>query len=151
MIQYVDILYSISKTLRENYPKAKIKIDKKKSETEIKNGLFYVIVSPLGSKTAFNLREKLLNIYIEYVEERKTQESSLKVQQELEELFDENIVVDNRYLPINNKKILDNDDNVTLQMTLKYFDNKSEKIEETANKKYTALMELLHLDVEEKE
>ena len=147
MIQYVDLLYSVSKTLKENYPKAKVRIDKKKSEKEIKDGLFYVIVSPLDSKTAFNRREKLLNIYIEYIENVKTQESSLKAQQELEELFDEYIEVSGRCLPISNKRFMDNEDNITLQMTLKYYDSKGEKAQETPDATYTALMELLHLEV----
>jgi len=147
MIQYVDLLYSVSKTLKENYPKAKVRVNKKKSEKEIKDGLFYVIVSPLDSKIAFNRREKLLNIYIEYIENVKTQESSLKAQQELEELFDEYIEVNNRCIPISNKRLMDNDDNVTLQMTLKYYDSKGEKAQETPDATYTALMELLHLEV----
>ena len=147
MIQYVDLLYSVSKTLKENYPKAKVRVNKKKCETEIENGLFYVIVSPLESKTAFNRREKLLNIYIEYIEEVKTQESSLKAQQELEELFDEYIEVSGRCLPINNKRLVDNYDNITLQMTLKYYDSKGEKPQETPDATYTALMKLLHLRV----
>lgn len=147
MIEYVDLLYSVAKTLRENYPKAKIKPDKKKSEEEIKDGLFHVIVSPLDSTTSFNRRKKLLNIYIEYIEEVKTQESSLKMQQELEELFDEYIVVGKRYLPIGSKRFIDNDDNITLQMTLNYYDSKGEKAQETPDATYTALMELLHLEV----
>lgn len=147
MIQYVDLLYSVSKTLKVNYPKAKVRIDKKKSETEIKNGLFYVIISPLESTTSFNRREKLLNIYIEYIENVKTQESSLKAQQELEELFDEYIEVDGRCIPISNKRLMDNEDNITLQMTLKYYDSKGEKAQETPDATYTALMELLHLEV----
>lgn len=147
MIQYVDLLYSVSKTLKENYPKAKVRVDKKKSEKEIKDGLFYVIVSPLDSTTAFNSRKKLLNIYIEYIENIKTQESSLKMQQELEELFDEYIKVSGRCIPISNKRLMDNEDNITLQMTLKYYDSKGEKAQETPDATYTALMELLHLEV----
>lgn len=147
MIQYVDLLYRISKTLKDNYPKAKVKVDKKKSEDEIENGLFYIIVSPLDSTTSFNRRKKLLNIYIEYVEEVKTQESSLKAYQELEELFDEYIEVSGRCLPIVSKRLMDNDDNITVQMTLNYFDSKGEKAQETPDATYTALMELLDLKV----
>nr|DAF94556.1 MAG TPA: tail completion protein [Siphoviridae sp. ct3gT1] len=147
MIQYVDLLYSVVKPLRENYPKAKIKIDKKKSEKEIENGLFYVIVSPLDSTTSFNRRKKLLNIYIEYIEEVKTQESSLKMHQELEELFDEYIVVGKRYLPIGSKRFIDNDDNITLQMTLNYYDSKGEKTQENPDDTYEALMEIVKLNI----
>lgn len=147
MIQYVDLLYSVAKPLRENYPKAEIRVDKKKSEKEIKDGLFYIIVSPLDSKTAFNRREKLLNIYVEYIEEVKTPESSLKAQQELEELFDEYIEISGRCLPIGSKRLMDNEDNITLQMTLKYYDSKGEKAQDTPDATYTALMELLRLEV----
>lgn len=147
MIRYVDLLYSIAKTLNENYPKAKIRIDKKKSETEIKNGLFYIIVSPLDSTTSFDRRKKLLNIYIEYVEEVKTQESSLNIQQDLEELFDEYIVVSERYLPIGAKRLTDNDDNITLQMTLNYYDSKGEKAKEKPDATYEALMEIVKLNI----
>lgn len=147
MIKYVDLLYNISKTLRVNYPKATIRIDKKKSEEEIKNGLFYVIVSPLTSTTSFNLRKKLLNVYIEFVEESKTQESSLKMIDELVEFFDENIYVGNRVLPILRKEIKDNDDNVTLMFTLNYFDGKAEYVPENPDATYEALMEILELKI----
>ncbi|AGF56461.1 hypothetical protein B0P06_005270 [Clostridium saccharoperbutylacetonicum] len=151
MIKYVDLLYSITKKLRDNYPNASIKIDKKKSEKEIENGLFYVIVSPLKSDTSFNLRKKLLNIYIEYVEEDKTQESSLNKIDELTELFDENISVNNRVLPILNKEPKDTDDNVTLMFTLNYFDSKAEPIPETPDATYDALMGILKLNVIDKD
>ncbi|WP_315074075.1 DUF6838 family protein [uncultured Clostridium sp.] len=147
MIKYVDLLYSISQKIRENYPDAAIKIDKKKSEKEIKNGLFYVIVSPLKSTTAFSLREKLLNIYIEYVEEIKTQESSLNKVDELTELFDENIYVNDRALPILNKECKDTDDNVTLMFSLNYFDEKSELVPDNPDATYDALMEILKLNI----
>ncbi|NFF21786.1 hypothetical protein FDF76_12860 [Clostridium botulinum] len=147
MIRYVDLLYSISKTLRENYPKATIKIDKKKSEEEIKNGLFYVTISPLNSKTFFNLRKKLLNVYIEFVEEVKTQESSLNKIDELTELFDESIYVNNRTLPILNKEPKDTDDNVILMFTLNYFDGKAEPVPETPDATYDKLMGILKLNI----
>ncbi len=147
MIEYVDLLYSISKTLKENYPRAKVKIDKKKSEEEVKHGLFYIIVNPLKSSTSFNIRKKLVNVYIEFVEEIKTQESSLKMQQELEELFDETIYVENRALPILNKEIKRNDDNITLMFTLNYFDSKGEKAQETPDATYDKLMEILRLNI----
>ena len=151
MIKYVDLLYNISKTLRENYPKATIRIDKKKSEEEIKNGLFYVIVSPLTSTTSFNLRKKLVNVYIEFVEEVKAQESSLKLIDELTELFDENICIGNRALPILRKEIKDNDDNVTLMFTLNYFDGKAEYVPENPDSTYEELMELLKLNIIDKD
>ncbi len=155
MIEYVDLLYSIAKTLNDNYPKATIRINKKKSEKEIENGLFYITISPLKSSTSFELRKKLLNIYIEYVEEVKTQESSLKMQQELEELFDENIVVSGvyskhkreRYLPISNKTISDNEDNITLSFTLNYFDAKAEYVPENPDATYDELMKILKLNI----
>ena len=65
----------------------------------------------------------------------------------MEELFDEYIEVGGRCLPIGSKKPMDNDDNITLQMTLKYYDSKGEKAQETPDATYTALMELLHLKV----
>ncbi|NFI80956.1 hypothetical protein FDA42_09890 [Clostridium botulinum] len=147
MIRYVDLLYSISKILRENYPKATIKIDKKKSEEEIKNGLFYVTISPLNSKIFFNLRKKLLNVYIEFVEEVKTQESSLNKIDELTELFDESIYVNNRTLPILNKEPKDTDDNVILMFTLNYFDGKAEPVPETPDATYDKLMGILKLNI----
>ena len=156
MIEYVDLLYSISKRLRESYPKSVIKIDKKKSEKELKNGLFYIIVSPLNGSTSFELRKKLLNIYVEYVEEVKTQESSLKMEQALEELFDENIVVSGiynkhkveRHLPIINKTVSDNENSITLQMTLNYFDAKAEYVPELPDATYDELMKILKLNIE---
>lgn len=147
MIKYVDLLYSIAKILDDNFPKSTIRIDKKKSENEIKNGLFYIILSPLKSSTAFNLRKKLINVYVEFIEDNKTQESSLNKIQNLEELFDENLCVGNRNLAILNKEIKDTEDNITLMFTLNYFDNKSEKIEEKPDNAYEALMEILKLNI----
>ncbi len=86
-------------------------------------------------------------MYVEFIEDNKTQESSLNKIQDLEELFDENLCVGNRNLAILNKEIKDTEDNITLMFTLNYFDNKSEKIEEKPDNAYEALMEILKLNI----
>jgi hypothetical protein len=101
MIENVSLLYSVCRTLKDNYPKNNILIDD--NEAEIVVPTFHVKISPLKSKNQFNWRNKLLNIHISFMEKVKRQENSLKILDELTELFDENFHVNSRALPIIDK------------------------------------------------
>lgn len=147
MIENVAILYSVTKTLKDNFPKNNILIDD--NEEEIKVPTFHVKVSPLKSKNQFNWRNKLLNIHISFIEKVKKQESSLKMMDSLAELFDENIYIDSIALPILEKDINDTDDSVNMTMTFNFFDERT-KPDITPDTIYDALMEILKLNIIEK-
>ena len=144
MIENVTLLYSITKTLKDNFPKNNILIDD--NEEEIKVPTFHVKVSPLKNKNQFNLRNKLLNIHISFIEKVKKQESSLKMIDSLTELFDENIYVNSRALPIIQKDIDNTDDSVNLSMTLNFFDERTNP-DVTPDTIYDALMGILKLNI----
>lgn len=147
MIENVAILYSVTKTLKDNFPKNNILIDD--NEEEIKVPTFHVKVSPLKSKNQFNWRNKLLNIHISFIEKVKKQESSLRMMDSLTELFDDNIYVNSIALPILEKDINDTDDSVNMVMTLNFFDERT-KPDITPDTIYDALMEILKLNIIEK-
>lgn len=147
MIENVAILYSVTKTLKDNFPKNNILIDD--NEEEIKIPTFHVKVSPLKSKNQFNWRNKLLNIHISFIEKVKKQESSLRMMDSLAELFDENIYIDSIALPILEKDINNTDDSVNMTMTLNFFDERT-KPDITPDTIYDALMEILKLNIIEK-
>lgn len=144
MIENVELLYSITKKLKDNFPKNNILIDD--NEEEIKVPTFHVKVSPLKSKNQFNWRNKLLNIHISFIEKVKKQESSLKMVDDLTELFDESIYVNLRALPIIQKDINDTDDSVNLMMTLNFFDERTNP-DVTPDTIYDALMGILKLNI----
>ena len=144
MIENVALLYSITKTLKDNFPKNNILIDD--NEEEIKIPTFTVKISPLKSTNQFNWRKKLLNIHISFVEKVKKQESSLKMIDSLTELFDENIYVNSRALPIFQKDINDTDACVNLSMTLNFYDERTNP-DATPDTIYDALMGILKLNI----
>jgi hypothetical protein len=145
MIENVSLLYSVCKTLKDKFPSNNILIDE--NEEEIKVPTFSVEISPLKSNTEFSRRKKLVNIYISFVEKKKTQESSLKMIDELIELFDENIYVNSRALPIVDKDIGNTSDSINLTMTLNFYDGKAEPVKDTPDATYDALMGILKLNI----
>lgn len=135
MIRTADVLLGICKQLRTNaeWDNYNIVIDEKttdeveETEEDIRNDnpYFSVQVDMLSSSNFFKLREKLINVYIYYVDARNSKELRLNIMDELTELFDTSISVGERHLPIFNKHYLDN--NNTFKLTVKYFDDKSKK------------------------
>ena len=139
MIRTADILLSVCKQLRkkEDWDNYEILIDEKTTdeledtneETLIKNPCFSVQIDMLSSTNRFKLREKLINVYIYYINPQKgdgVSENKLLIMDELTELFDSSIKINNsKYVPIFRKDYLDN--NNTFKMTIKYIDDKSEE------------------------
>ena len=135
MIRTVDALLGVCKKLRtkEEWDEYEILVDEKtddeneNTDEEVinDNPYFFVQVDMLSSSNCFKLREKLMNIYIYYIDARKTNisETKLEVMDNLTELFDTNIEIDNRHLPIMRKDYLEN--NTIFKMSFKYFDDKS--------------------------
>ncbi|NFO30950.1 hypothetical protein FDB41_11780 [Clostridium botulinum] len=145
MIENVELLYSVCKTLKDRFPKNNILIDDNKKEITVPT--FSVKIKPLKSTNHFDLRKKLYNIYITFVEDAKTQENSLQMLDNLTELFDESIYVKSRALPILNKDINDNEDCLNFMMTLNFYDGKAEPVPETPDATYDKLMGILKLNI----
>ncbi|NFO56393.1 hypothetical protein FDB39_05770 [Clostridium botulinum] len=145
MIENVELLYSVCKTLKDRFPKNNILIDDNKKEITIPT--FSIKIKPLKSTNHFNFRKKLYNIYITFVEDIKTQENSLQMFDNLTELFDECIYVSSRALPILNKDINDNEDCINFMMTLNFYDGKAEPVPETPDATYDKLMGILKLNI----
>ncbi|AIY82168.1 hypothetical protein U728_1081 [Clostridium botulinum 202F] len=145
MIENVELLYSVCKTLKDRFPKNNIFIDDNKKEIIIPT--FSIKIKPLKSTNHFNFRKKLCNIYITFVEDIKTQENSLKMIDDLTELFDEHICVKSRMLPILNKDINYNEDCLNFMMTLNFYDGKAEPVPETPDATYDKLMGILKLNI----
>lgn len=144
MIENVALLYSVCRTLKDKFPKNNILIDG--NEEEIKVPTFHVKISPLKSKTEFNRRNKLLNIHISYAEKVIKQERYLKVLDELTELFDDNIYVNSRALPITDKVPNSDSDPVSMTMTLNFYDERT-KPDSTPDTIYDDLMGILKLNI----
>lgn len=144
MIENTALLYSVTKTLKDKFPTNNILIDD--NEEEIKIPTFHVKVSPLKSKNQFKWRNKLLNIHISFIEKVKKQESSLLMIDSLTELFDENIYVNSRALPIIEKDIDNTGDSVNLSMTLNFYDERTNP-DVTPDTIYDALMGILKLNI----
>lgn len=144
MIANIALLYSVTRKLKDNYPKYNILIDD--NETEIVAPTFHVKISPLKSKNQFNRRNKLLNIHISYIEKVKKLENSLKVLDELTELFDDNIYVNSRALPIIDKIANSDADPVSITMALNFFDERT-KPDQTPDSIYDDLMRILKLNI----
>lgn len=145
IIENVELLYSVCRTLKDRFSNNNILIDD--NEKEIKVPTFTVKISPLKNTNEFSRRKKLINIHISYVEEVKKQETSLKMIDDLTELFDSNIYVKSIALPISEKDIMDTNDSVNLSMTLNFYDGKAEPIPETPDAIYDALMGILKLNI----
>lgn len=161
MIRTVDTLLSVCKKLRTktDWDEYEILVDEKTTdenedtyeETVNDNPYFSVQVDMLNSTDSFKLREKLINIYIYYIDARNgnnRSERKLDVMDNLTELFDSNIQIDKSYLPIIRKDYLDN--NSIFKMTIKYYDNKSiENI--PIEDKWDELMEVIKVKYKVKE
>ena len=136
MLRTVDITLGVCKNLRtkEKFDKYEILVDEKTTdenedtyeETVNNEPYFSVQVDMLNSTNSFKLRDKLINVYIYYIDARNGNNKSkrkLDVMDELTELFDSSILVNKRHLPIIRKDYLDN--NSIFKMTIKYYDDKS--------------------------
>ena len=66
MINYINVLYSASKLLCDNFPDIRIGIDENKEE--IKTSYLYIQIVPLSNNERLsNKRLKLTDMYITYV------------------------------------------------------------------------------------
>ncbi|AIY78797.1 hypothetical protein FDB15_18160 [Clostridium botulinum] len=124
-IKYLDLLYSVYASLKDNFKKSTITMSENKKE--VKGPLFFVQIKPLYSDSYKCYTKELVNITITYTDVVLDQEKILTVKDELNELFDLGIKVNNVFLLFKNKKFSESDDCTILTLTIDYFNNKSER------------------------
>lgn len=144
MIKYVDIIYGITKKLKEAFPKYNILING--NQEDIVTDTFSVYVLPVSAETSFSRDFKVVNAFITYINPENETEKRLFVMQDVEQLFHEylNVGLENskksRNLPIFQKNYLTNE---KIQLTLNYYDDSQATYDST----YDALMEIISMNV----
>lgn len=144
MIKYIDIIYGITKKLKEAFPKYNILING--NQEDIVTDTFSVYVLPVSAETSFSRDFKVVNAFITYINPENETEKRLFVMQDVEQLFHEylNVGLENskkgRNLPIFQKNYLTNE---KIQLTLNYYDDSQATYDST----YDALMEIISMNV----
>ena len=95
MINYVDILYSVSKVLKENFKDHNILISE--NEEEIFTNTFSISIMPISSERLFSKTFKVVSVIIIFINPQNDIEENIKTMQTIENLFD-------RYISIQGKK-----------------------------------------------
>lgn len=122
MIKDKDILYAFTAALKEKF---KYKNYIQENEQEVKEPSFFVSLSHLTSESYLRWTEKSINVRIIYTDLVTDIEQLLDMQNELDELFDMYIKVGTKCLTFN-KKIFDrNNGFLTMTITIKYLDSKT--------------------------
>lgn len=152
MVRYVELLYSFSRVLKDNFPKFNILIDENKKA--ITTPTFYLQVVPLESSTVLSdKRLKLTDVYITYLDKIVTNEKGLLIMDDLIETFEGiNILRDKydkepRYLPIMKRKIIKIDNAPTLKLTFHYYDDRRQPIIDNPSETYEDLMEIINMNI----
>ncbi len=124
MIKDNDILYAFTETLNTKF---NYKIDVKDNRKEVKEPTFFVSLAPLTTDSYLRWNEKLINVRIIYTNNVTNQEELLNIKTQLDELFDMYIKVGPTSLVFKTKKFdkSENDDFLTLTITISYLDGKS--------------------------
>ncbi len=152
MIGYVDILYSTSKILKENFPNHNIYIDNNKQQVGIPS--FYIQVVPVINKSISNkYRYKITDLYITYVDKKADNTLKLNTLDDMCEYLEEIPIYNSKdinkivsYFNIIERKITNTID-PTIKISFQYFDTKREPIKENEGEMYEALMEILSLNL----
>jgi hypothetical protein len=152
---YVDILLYTAKMLKTNFPDYNIYVDN--NEQEIIVPSFFVQVIPIQTTEGFDMmRNKMVNLSIEYVNRSSHNQDKLQVIDNLDELIGRAIVVAQedktlRALPVFNKKPKLTNSSTIMLVTLKYFDgHKNPANPEEPDRNYDDLMEILSLNIDTK-
>ena len=91
MVQYVDVMYGVTKVLKDRFPKYNILINGNQEDIVIDT--FSVYVLPVSSETSFSMDFKVLNVFITYINPENDTEKRLITMQEVEQLFHEYLSV----------------------------------------------------------
>ena len=143
MVKYVDVMYGVTKVLKDRFPKYNILINGNQEDIVIDT--FSVYVLPVSSETSFSRDFKVLNVFITYINPENDTEKRLITMQEVEQLFHEYLSVGvgkkkSRLLPIFQKNYLTNE---KIQLTLNYYDDSQDTYDST----YNALMEIISMNM----
>lgn len=138
MIKDNDILYAFTNTLKKKF---NYNNSIKDNEEEVKEPSFFVSLSHLTSESYLRWNEKLINVRIIYTDKVVDIEQLLDMQNELDELFDMYIKVGSTNLVFSQKKFDRNNDFLTMTITIKYFDGKTNI---PNSEKASAKMEILN-------
>ncbi|MFW2500410.1 phage tail terminator family protein [Clostridium diolis] len=124
-IKYVDLLYSVYISLKNNFTEAKINI--KESRTEVKGPLFFVQVKPLDNDSYRYYTKDFVNIIITFTDIILDQEKILNVKDELKELFDYGLRINDTFIYFDKKGFNESEDCIILTLTIKYHNSKDIK------------------------
>ena len=144
MVDYIDLLYSIVKELKKEFPKYNMLINA--NEEAIYEDSFYVRIIPVTSSIEFSKTLQTISIIITFINPTDDIETQLKVMQRVEKLFIRYIPlyhkkdVIKRYLPIFSK---DYSTNNKIQLVLNYYEDNTIEYDST----YDALMEIINMNV----
>lgn len=132
-MKLLDIQKAITKLLKSNFTIGyKILIDNNKSD--IKVPTFFVDVRPVKSYNYIYDKNKLVNVTITYTNKINKHEENLEIADKLEEIFNINLSVLDKFLTIQDLNFSETDDLLKCNFTLDYYvpnitDNKTyEKI-----------------------
>ena len=142
MINYVDILYSVSKVLKENFKDHNILISE--NEEEIFTNTFSIRIMPISSERSFSKTFKVVSVIIIFINPQNDIEENIKTMQIIETLFDRYISIQGkkklRNLPIFQKDYLTNN---KIQFVLNYYEDGTLDYDST----YDALMEIINMNI----
>lgn len=124
MIKDKDILYAFTEALKGKFNYKNFISENKQ---EVKQPSFFVSLRPLTNDSYLRWNEKSINVSIVYTNEVTNLEELLDVKSELDELFDMYIKVGITCLMFKKKtfKKSENDDFLTLNITINYLDGKT--------------------------
>lgn len=150
MISNLELLYSTTKLLRENFKDYLILIDSNNEDIKTYN-TFYVEVKELLNTSYFRFIERTVNIYINFIplSSDEIKEQILTVQSVLNDLFDINLEVSKRKLMIDSKSFTTDEELLTMNITLKFLDDKSNNHIPEMDQ-YSQLMNELNLTLNER-
>lgn len=150
MIQNIEILYNTTKTLRTNFRDSLILIDGNNEDIK-KYNTFHVEVKELSNTPYLRYMERIVNIYITYIPIKKdeTKEQILIAQNSLNDAFDMVFKVSKRNLLIDSKTFNIDENYLSMNITLKFLDDKSSDNLPDMDK-YSQLMKELNLTLTER-
>lgn len=135
-----DILYAITKQLKNKLKNYKILVDG--NNKEITEPTFSLSLRPLSTTSRAD-QEKIINITLTYTNEKVTQEERLDVIDIYNSIFQSKLKVLNRFLTIDNLEFDSTNDLVNCSFTLKFFDTLEDTYNDT---EVYEKMEILHME-----
>lgn len=156
MITYNNLLLSLSKILKENFPKYKIMTDENKKA--IIEPTFYIQVVPLKNNlTLTNNRIKLTDVYITFIKKDITNQEKLNILDDLVEtievigildLSDKTLKKILRYLPVIDKSVVNSDNGMpSLKITLKYYDERRKPVTDVPSQEFDDYMRIIEANI----